>query len=244
MARARRYALSMAQSAWSGLLVAALAGAVAGGVAGWAGSSTSSSDVRAEPAAAVPPAGQSEATSVAGDGDPPAADDRLQRRVKELERAVAELERRKRKRAELTKLAKERSDDGEVPAGAVDAEDPHFELAVREVMDRASDERRAERRQRRVDGQLDLFAEELTLSAEQIDLVEQILIRQMDAFSALRSGDPDERPRNRREWRERIDEIRQQSRKEFGKILSKEQMATYDKLQDEDNRGPRGRRAR
>ena len=102
--------------------------------------------------------------------------------------------------------------------------------------------RRDERRQQRVDGQLDLLSEELTLSAEQIDQVEKLLVAQMDRFRELREGDVDQRPRTRREWRERIREIRQDTRDELAKILNADQLATYDKLEEEDRGfGRRGR---
>lgn len=223
------------------LAVAALVGgAVSGAIVWYLGRPPeAAADVSPDDPMAEPPGVPDEASS--GDAE----------RVAALERKVATLQRQIATRQRLEAYA-EQLRDGEggatrdADAPPADPEDPVFELAVRNVIDKANyerererDVRREERREERVLRQVDYLADKLGLDDTQVARVEEVLTLQTEAFAELR--DSDERPVTRREWREQARAIRDETTSKLAEVLSEEQMAGYAKLQEEEGFGRRGR---
>jgi hypothetical protein len=196
------------------LLVAAIAGALAGFggglVTGW---------VRPRPPAvkAVP----------AGDGA-------LGDEVRGLGAQVAALE------AEVARLRQQRRGapapappaSAGAPHGHAIADDPVFEAAVRDVVDRVQQERAGEREERRVQVTqrwADRLAERLSLSdaqkAKALAIAEDLAqkLRDLrDADGGLGGGS----------WPEARDALRAQGEQRLGEVLSATQMATYRESSD------------
>jgi hypothetical protein len=183
---------------------------LAGGVAAW--QLTQRPDAREAPlrerAAA---SGKPTAVSAARGGD-------LEQRVQRLERKIAMLE---RQRAVARVLAGD-DEDGEERGGAAPkaVDDPVFEMAVRDVVDRVGQERAEERRverkermQRWADRWTDQVATAVKLDAAQKAKVQQIMRDHFDAMlrarEATESGDAGAGPggfrERRREMREALD---------------------------------------
>ncbi len=226
------------------LLFAALVGGLVGGFATRllfpTSSAASTSNDQAMVAEDADQRRSASATSSRDDAD-------LYSRLRQLEEQVATLRRQQASRKMLTAhgrmLATDRDASGAPAAVSLDAEDPRFELAVRKVIDRANAERetrrqehRDERRQESITRQLNFLIEELGLTDGQIEKVEQVLTFQMETFRDIRDPESKDRPVTRREWRQKIDEIRKQTRAELAKMLTTEQLARYDKLQKEERR--------
>jgi len=238
------YCQFMSERTWLRGAVIAVAGGLAGGLVVWLLTKPPDQDVKptAEAVASAP-----SMVDKPRESNSPLSG--LERRVAQLERQIGT---RIRLRAEVERLAASDDAEGDNTEGRrqvpVDSEDPAFELAVRSVIDRSNYERdqsrrdeRAERREDRVAGQVDHLTEQLGLSDEQVALVEALLLAQMETFGELR--DSDDRPRTRREWRERTAEIRAEMRSELAGVLDEDQLEKYDELQ-EDDLGRRGRPGR
>lgn len=235
-------AFAMSASQLSGklsqLLLAALIGGAVGGVAVWLllrPASRPLPAISADPSL-TPDAGLEEEIA-AYDSEP------IDQRVRRLERQLALLQRRQ---VGLAKLARSGAGEGEgegagevpaVPEG--EQERAVFETAVRDVIKRAERERRASRQEQqeeRVRRRVDYLAERLGLSEDQIDKLDALFIEQGNAFQALHHPpDGGVEPATRNEWRERMREIRDTTRAEIAKLLTEEQLAEYDKWQEEEH---------
>ena len=131
--------------------------------------------------------------------------------------------------------AKQAGEPDDELAPVVDGEDPTFELAVRTVMDRVDWEKQEERRvnenrerDERAERQTELLAERLGLTGAQRPKLQAILVQQMGAFRALRSGDSGvPRPATRSEWREQVDKIRGETESKLAEVLDDAQMQRY-----------------
>lgn len=220
-------------------LISALVGGAAGGLLVY-GLMPTPDATTASPVADVATAAPMAPAAAA---DPDVTDQRLKR----LENSVRNVQKRVIEQAQVDGVVEDEGGEGQ--RITLKASDPKFQSAVRAVIDKASWEReqeeidkRDERMDRRVDQQVTELVEELDLSDEQSDQVEIVMRERMDAFRALRSGD--ERPVTRRDWREKFQEIQAETRKKLADILEEDQLASYDKLQEENGMGPwsRGRR--
>src|SRR5690606_11149981 len=121
------------------------------------------------------------------------------------------------------------SDDGGGGAGKALArgDDPRFELAVRQVLDRVDWEREeeerlvnAQRRELRAEHTSQLLSERLRLAPAQQAQVAKVLAKQMQAFRELPNPPDDaERPATRSEWVKRMEAIRDETEQALSGIL-------------------------
>lgn len=129
-------------------------------------------------------------------------------------------------------------------APAADVADPVFEAAVRDIMDRAGEEREAERQERRTQLRRQIatrwseeLATELQLTDAQKSKVVEIVNAHFEAMRAMRDAPPQERPVTRREWRTKMQQMRQQSESKLREILSPGQYEQYQQLDEGDRLG-------
>jgi hypothetical protein len=142
------------------------------------------------------------------DGDDAAA---LKRRVARLEAQLTLL----KKGLALAQASGQDTGDGTAPKPIVDGTNPVFELAVRDVMERVQEEGRQDRQDRwrqrsseRVNSTVDTVATKVQLSDSEKDKLREILLDQAEKFMAMRQGGDAGAPRNRDEWRDRMNQIR------------------------------------
>lgn len=210
------------------LLIAAVVGGVAGGVAGRYSA----------------PAPKAKATTTAA-AEPSDTSD-LARKVEQLERTVATLERERRvTRAALARNAQAGDDmagapDGGARSGSID--DPVFETAVRDIMDQIDDERREERRARMeerrkqaADRWAGWLGGELGLNDAQKQKVADIVRDYFQQMQAMRNSDAG--PMSRSEWRDKSRELRAKSEEKLGQVLDPQQMDKYKNLEDDQKIG-------
>ena len=178
----------------------------------------------------------------------------LQRRVAELDGRLEQVRRQWHARQRIeqqVRAVKEGSEEkppeeGAAPA-AIAADNPAFELAVRSVMDRIEWEQeqtreatRAQFRDERARRQTELLSERLGLDTEQADAVRAVLTDQMERFRQLRDVDrPADGPVTREEWRQRIEQLREQTDVELRQILSEAQLREYQQVAEEEGIGGR-----
>jgi hypothetical protein len=162
-------------------------------------------------------------------------------RIARLEDHVRRLQ---KELASQSKMSAEEGDtqaaeDGGAQKVTLNAADPRFQQAVRAVINQSELERdeiekdkRSEQRETWIAKQVDRMSERLGLSEAQATEVEQLLIDQFDQFRALREAE--DRPSSPKEWRERMEVIRAETKKKMAEVLSAGQLADYDKMLEED----------
>ena len=187
--------------------------------------------------------------------------DALEARVDQLARELSGLRQQRAAERRLVQFADslrrgegaDGTDEDAAQASALSrGDDPQFELAVRQVLDRIDWEREeeqklvsAQRQEQRAQRQSHLIAERLELAPHQREQLAQVLARQMQAFRALR--DPptgEERPATRSEWAERMQGIRADTEAALAQFLSEQQLEQYRKFSEEEGFGPGLRRQR
>lgn len=117
-------------------------------------------------------------------------------------------------------------------------DNPVFEAAVRDVMDRAEQERsvereaqRAEWRKRAADEWADELEGKLRLTELQKAKAVEIAHGFWERLRDLRQNDAGP-PLSRGEWRARVDELRKSAEDELGKVLDPGQMTSYRELDE------------
>lgn len=177
----------------------------------------------------------------------------LEERVIRLEQAVGSLARRA---VSTPAAAGAGQPDGAAEQPIVD--DPVFEAAVRDVVDRLEEERntdrelrRAERRKQRAERWAANLADKLRLSEQQRAAISAINQRFQDQFRQAARGDGGFLDRDAR--RARFAELRTQAEAELARVLDGSQLQSYRELpekeqlggrrgRDREDRGERGRR--
>lgn len=233
----------MSEGRSSTLLLAAVGSGLVGGAAGALLvvllTRSASPEVRAKPELLVEPG-------------PPAP---------QLEGRVAALERSLRALALRESTARAHSP----PAGSADpaadkpppadvapiVDNPVFEAAVRDVMDRAEQERDAEREAQRAEWRKQVaqdwahgLTDKLRLTEAQKAKLVEISGKFWEQLRAARPGDNAE-PESRQQRRERMDALRKSAEEELGKVLDATQLETYRGLDEAERLGtPRNARQR
>lgn len=129
-------------------------------------------------------------------------------------------------------------------------DNPVFEAAVRDVMDRAEQERDVQRETQRTEWRKrtseewgSKLGEKLRLSDAQKAKVTEIAQTFWERLRDLRQADAGAPP-SRQEWRDRVAELRKTSEAELAKILDHSQLTSYGELDEADKLGsPRSVRA-
>jgi hypothetical protein len=123
-------------------------------------------------------------------------------------------------------------------------DDPVFEAAVRDVLDRVQDEREAQRNTRRdqreaesADRWVLAVGPQLQLREDQQSQIKAILQKQSESMRALRDSNTDDRPMLRSEWRAKMTEISQQTETALLGVLDASQKAKYETLDEDDKVG-------
>lgn len=227
-------------------LVSALVGGVAGGALVWAlapstPATTPGPDdtVPSEVAAATPP-----------EMDPDRPAEPTTERLKRLETTMQGMQKRVAEQARVDGYEEGvEGEEGEPKRITLNAADPKFQSAVRAVIDNAKweqeqieQDKRDEERDKRIVRQVDELAQELNLTQDQADQVELVFQSRADTMRALRDGD--DRPVTRQDWRQKFTEIQAETRKKLAEVFDEEQLAAYDKFQEEQGFGPWGGRPR
>lgn len=178
------------------------------------------------------------------DENRPAAGD-PEARISRLEREVLLL-----KRDRLIARAAADSRDGGTGATI---DDPLFETAVRDVVERRDAERddeRRVRRQERIKGHADRWANDLAaklgLSDDQKRKVAELVRGQLESMARLREGDGDGgAPAGRGQWRQRMRAEREKMETSLAALLSPAQITQMKQLQEDGELGaPWGGRRR
>jgi hypothetical protein len=190
-----------------------------------------------------------EPTGPAAPEDPPPRRDERERdddaRIQRLERLVKLLQQRQAAQAQLdAKETRPRASDGPDDEGepnrvTLNAADPRFEQAVRTIIDKAQGEqeekhtdRREDRRDKRVTRKVDYLVDKLELSTEQQEKVDTIFFTQAEAMRALFGGD--DRPVTRKQFRERMAAVREETKKRLLEVLSASQKTSYEQLEQDE----------
>ncbi len=125
----------------------------------------------------------------------------------------------------------------------LNAADPKFQTAVRSVIDKAKweaeqveQDKRDERRDIRITRQVDALATELNLSDEQAEQVESVYLSRAETLRSLRDGD--NRPITGADWRTQFTQVQAETRKKLAAVLDQEQLASYDRFQEQQGFGP------
>ncbi len=232
------------------ILSALLLGSVGGGIAGGAlvltlSASDSEPRAKAERSGKEKPGPQLE---VEEDEDEE-VDKPLAGRVKSLERRVSLLTLAAERGG--TAFAKGDADaDGNEDLSMADVADPVFEAAVLDIFERERERKeeereawRAELRTKRSASFAGELGETLQIGAAEQERIAQVVSDYFQAMQELRGGSPEERPATRKEWRERMDALRQKADESLGEILDADQMKAYQALDDDEKIGfGRGRR--
>ena len=201
----------------SSILIAAIPAVVGGGV----GSSTTSwfrGVSSAKPA--------SSASSTAADLD------ELSNRVDTLEGQVARLGQQRWVAIPTPVPAAATATDSPAPSAAKPVDDPVFEAAVRDVLDRVERDKTSDRESRRVERQtqqtqrwLDGFAKQTSLTDDQ--KAKALAIAQEYLQNLRLAGESDAGALSREERNERRNAVRAESEKQLGQVLSSQQMQAY-----------------
>ena len=165
-------------------------------------------------------------------------DDGLDHRVKQLEQSVAGLEKKRRASEAIAAYGRALAAGDPAPDGGVPSptavDDPVFDTAVRDVLDRVDQERRDEREQRRtermnqmVDEWSKQLATKLSLSDQQKQKVAEIFRDHFAKMRAMRGGG-DGGMRTPQEWRQSFQALQDEQNKKLGEVLDSGQM---DKLE-------------
>ncbi len=232
LARERRHASPM--SRLQSVLVPALS-ALVGGAVGALITVTLTAPPKAAKARATGEASAEVAAETQGSDDD---------RVAALERAVERLNRR----TALQSLAgSAAAQNPGAPGAPIDAapivDNPVFEAAVRDVMERIDQERQNERegersewRKQMVDQWSGDLAGKLRLSDAQVAKVKEVALGFMEKLRDLRNSDAGP-PASREEWRTRVSALREQAEGDLAKTLDATQMTTYRELPDDERIG-------
>jgi hypothetical protein len=236
--------VSMREGRSSTVLLAAAGSGLVGGAVGalvvvllTRGAST---DVRAKPELIVEPSR-------------PAAP-QLEGRVATLERSLRALAVRESAARMHSPAAASAGGEPEKPPPADVApivDNPVFDAAVRDVMDRAEQERDAEREAQRVEWRkqaaqdwANALTEKLRLTELQKAKLVEISTKFWEQLRAARAGDKVE-PESRQQRRERMDALRKTAEEELAKVLDASQLDTYRGLDEAERLGtPRNARQR
>ena len=181
----------------------------------------------ARPATPAPRGNGSSINALAGDVDELAA------RVETLEKQVARLQQMRPSVVQVpVAAAGTPPEEGAPPQHPKAIDDPVFEAAVRDVVDRIQQERTTdrearmdERRQRATQQWADRFGQQLQLSDDQKAKVLAIAQEYAQKLRDLR--DSDAGPASREDWRAQRDAIRDQSEQRLGEVLTPRQMQSY-----------------
>lgn len=129
-------------------------------------------------------------------------------------------------------------------------DNPVFEAAVRDVMDRAEQERDAEREAQRAEWRKQAAQDWASGLTDKLRLTEAQKVKLVEISSKFweqlraRPGDSAE-PESRQQRRERMDALRKSAEEELGKVLDATQLATYRGLDEAERLGtPRNARQR
>lgn len=200
--------------------------------------SASRTDTKAQPEPATEP-NQPTASSV-------------EARVASLERSLRALTLKDRAERAAPPVGSVAAQAGDAPVANVApiVDNPVFEAAVRDVMDRAEQERsleretqRAEWRKRTADEWGSKLGEKLRLTELQKTKATAIAQSFWDRLRELRQTDAGP-ALSREEWRERVATLRKTSEAELAKILDHSQLTSYGELDEADKLGsPRSIRA-
>jgi hypothetical protein len=223
----------------------AIGGGLVGGLVVWAFlPSAGEGGIQPDPKPTVPTPQPAVATDVAPADD---RESRTEARIRRLERMVKMLQRRQAEQAKLdaeetrvaTGSAEGKAEDATPNRVTLNAADPRFEQAVRTVIDKARGEqeqsrtdRSEERRDNRVTRKVDYLSDKLGLSIEQQQKADEILFSQAEAMRALFRGD--ERPVTRKQWKERMAAIREETSRRLAEVLTAQQNTNYEKLQQDE----------
>jgi hypothetical protein len=178
----------------------------------------------------------------------------------ELDGRVAALERSLRALALRESTARALSPATSAEGGAVKAppadvapivDNPVFEAAVRDVLDRAEQERDAEREAQRAEWRKQVaqdwangLSEKLRLTEAQKTKLAEISSKFWDQLRAARPADGGE-PESRQQRRERLDALRKAAEEELGNVLDPAQLERYRGLEESERLGtPRNTRQR
>ena len=192
-------------------------------------------DVRAQPERSTPME-QSEPSHAPLDG-----------RVAALERSLQALSLRDGVARATAKLDAAAADSATKPAADVApiVDNPVFEAAVRDVMDRAEQERNLEREAQRSEWRKQASEEWANGLSEKLRLTEMqkatalaVATSFWDKLREARQGDAGA-PLNRQEWRARLDEQRSAAEAELAKVLSPAQLNSYRELDEASRLGSR-----
>lgn len=223
----------------SALLV--VGGAVIGGVCGGL-LVTSMAPPRDEPKLRAAPQQEAPQGMRASDDEGAESVEALRTRLASVERRVSLLTFAQDHRSP-TREAAEGEGNGEEEPGKPKktVDDPVFEAAVRDVLDRVQDERDSQRNTRRdqreaesVDRWVAAVGPQLQLRDDQQTQIKAILQKQSESMRALRDSNTDERPMLRSEWRAKMQEISQQTEAALVGVLDASQRAKYDALDEDD----------
>lgn len=215
-------------------MLSALVGGLAGGLLVWAlvpkpaePAPTPDGAVVEQPATPEAPAGAPES----GPGGESEGE-----RIQRLEASIRGLQARVTEQSKVDVYEEAEGEEGK--RVTLSAADPKFQNAVRAVIDKAKWEaeqeerdKRDEQQDQRIARQLDDLIEVLDLSDQQADQVEVVLEAQAQFFRSLREGE--NRPVTRKDWQDRFAEAQAETKKKLGEILDADQLAAYEKHQEE-----------
>ncbi len=234
------------------ILSALLLGSVGGGIAGGALVLTLNASESEPKAEAERSAKEKSRPKLEAEEDDEDVDNPLSGRVKSLERRVS-----------LLTLAAERGGtafakgdagaDSDEDLSMADVADPVFEAAVLDIFERERERKeeeretwRAELRTKRSTRFASELGERLQIGTAEQERIAQVVSDYFQALQEMRGGSAEERPATRKEWRERMDGLRQKADESLGEILDADQMKAYQALDDDEKIGfgrGRGRRA-
>jgi hypothetical protein len=177
----------------------------------------------------------------------------LEGRVAALERAVQRLHQRALLPSSLSSAKPGSADGTSAPTAPGDTspvvDDPVFEAAVRDVVQRVEEERdadreleRSERRRQMADEWVNGLAATLKLNDQQKVKVGEIATQFFQSLRELRNSDAG--IPNREAFRAQIAELRGQAETKLGEVLDGTQMQTYQALEEEQRLGARPGRNR
>ena len=136
------------------------------------------------------------------------------------------------------------SDDAALPSQA-DVADPVFEAAVLDIMDRERERQDGEREQRRetvrkerTERTANDLETKLGLKGDQKTRVIGVIDEHYAEMNKLRESENP--PANRREWRQKMDEITARTNEKLSAIFSPAQMASYQALEADEQIGSGG----
>jgi hypothetical protein len=169
----------------------------------------------------------------------------LRGKLASLERRVSLLTFAQEHRSPTREVAEgEGQQEGEQGKPTKTVDDPVFEAAVRDVLDRVEVERDSQRDTRRDQRQaesaerwISAVGQQLQLREDQQQQIKAILQKQSESTRALRDSTVEGRPLLRSEWRAKMAEISQQTEVALVALLDTSQKAKYDALDEDDKIG-------